>query len=419
VRVIKRSSLLAPFQVRSFRFQYAADLLTSWGTEMENLILGWYILVTTGSVLLLTLFGSLQYIGTLIAPLFGMVGDRLGHRLVMCSMRACYAALASTLMLLAFTHLLQPLYVFIIAATAGLIRSSDLAMRNALVADTMPVDRFVSAMGASRTTSDSARTMAPLVGAGLFAALGMGVAYLVITAFYTAGFLLTLGVGRRRSASTPISAASAPRHPAFWRDLREGFGYLWDTPASLAAMWLAFLVNVTAFPFTSGLLPYVAREVYHLDQTGLGWLIASFAFGSLLGSIAVSVGSRLVRPARMMIVFAIAWYAMLLVFVNMPTPTSGSMALILAGFAQNLSLVPMAVMLLHGAAEFRGRVMGMRMLAIYGLPLGLLAAGALIDRIGFIPTATLYCTVGITLTLLIALRWRSALWPLQAAANAR
>jgi MFS family permease len=414
-----RSSLLAPFQVRSFRFQYPADLLTSWGTEMENLILGWYILVTTGSVLLLTLFGSLQYIGTLIAPLFGMVGDRLGHRLVMCSMRACYATLASTLMILAFTHLLQPLHVFIIAATAGLIRSSDLAMRNALVADTMPVDRFVSAMGASRTTSDSARTMAPLVGAGLFAALGMGVAYLVITAFYTAGFLLTLGVGRRQPAGPPINAASAPRRPAFWRDLREGFGYLWDTPASLAAMWLAFLVNVTAFPFTSGLLPYVAREVYHLDQTGLGWLIASFAFGSLLGSIAVSVGSRLVRPARMMIVFAMAWYAMLLVFVNMPTPTSGSLALILAGFAQNLSLVPMAVMLLHGAAEFRGRVMGMRMLAIYGLPLGLLAAGALIDRIGFIPTATLYCTVGITLTLLIALRWRSALWPLQAAANAR
>jgi hypothetical protein len=49
----------------------------------------------------------------------------------------------------------------------------------------------------------------------------------------------------------------------------------------------------------------------------------------------------------------------------------------------------------------------------------LLAAGALIDRIGFVPTATLYCGIGITLTLLIALRWREALWPLHAAANAR
>ena len=35
-------------------------------------------------------------------------------------------------------------------------------------------------------------------------------------------------------------------------------------------MWLAFLVNLTAFPMTSGLLPYVARDIYHIDQTGLG-----------------------------------------------------------------------------------------------------------------------------------------------------
>ncbi len=121
----------------------------------------------------------------------------------------------------------------------------------------------------------------------------------------------------------------------------------------------------------------------------------------------------------MMIVFALAWYAMLLVFVHTRSPGSGSAALILAGLAQSLSLVPMSAMLLHGAGAFRGRVMGMRMLAIYGLPIGLTAAGALIDRIGFVPTATLYCGVGLALTLLIALRWRAVLWPLQAQANAR
>jgi hypothetical protein len=33
--------------VRSFRFQWPADLLTSWAFEMEALILGWYVLVTT------------------------------------------------------------------------------------------------------------------------------------------------------------------------------------------------------------------------------------------------------------------------------------------------------------------------------------------------------------------------------------
>lgn len=407
------SSLLAPFQVRSFRFQYPADLLTSWGTEMETLILGWYILAETGSVLLLTLFGSLQYFGTLIAPMLGMAGDRFGHRTVLCAMRAGYVVLALVLMILAFTDVIRPLYVFIIAAIAGLVRPADLAMRGALVADTMPPDRFVPAMGAARTTSDSARTVGSLAGAGLFAALGLGPAYAAITAFYLIGFLLTLGVGTARHAGHVMVRNS------LWRDLREGLAYLWDSPSSLAALWLAFLVNLTAFPMTSGLLPYVAKDVYHVDQTGLGYLISSFAFGALLGSILISIIGRSIRPARMMIVFAIGWYAMLLVFVHMRDPTSGSLSLICAGLAQSLSLVPMSALLLHGAGAYRGRVMGMRMLAIYGLPIGLLGAGALIDRIGFAPTATLYCVVGIALTLLIAHRWRAALWPLHAQANAR
>src|SRR5215471_18527980 len=74
--------MLAPFRVRSFRFQWPADLLTSWGIEMENLVLGWYILVETGSVLALTLFWALQYLGTLLAPVVRHGGrpDRAPHR---------------------------------------------------------------------------------------------------------------------------------------------------------------------------------------------------------------------------------------------------------------------------------------------------------------------------------------------------
>ncbi|MBN8874318.1 MAG: MFS transporter [Rhodospirillales bacterium] len=407
-------ALLAPFAVRSFRFQFPADLLTSWGVEMETLILGWYILAETGSVLLLTLFGALQYLGTLIAPVFGLAGDRVGHRRVLSGMRALFALLAATIAVLALTGILRPLHVLGIAAIAGLVRPSDLAMRNALVAETMPPDRLMATMGVARTTSDSARTLGSLAGAGLFVAIGLGHAYLAITMFYALGFALTLGVGGGRG----FAQADAPR--AVLRDLREGLEAVWQTPAALAAMLLAFLVNLTAFPLTIGLLPYVAREVYGIGQTGLGTLVASFALGALIGSIAISIMGPRLRPARMMLVFAFAWYAMLLGFVVMPAPTGGRVMLLLAGMAQSFSMVPMSVMLLHGAgARFRGRVMGVRMLAIYGLPIGLMAAGALIDRIGFVATASGYCIVGLALTAAIALRWSAALWPTDAAANLR
>src|SRR5262249_19081224 len=123
--VIVKTSAFAPFRVRSYRFQWPADLATSWAFEMESLILGWYVLVETRSVLLLTVFASLQYLGTLVAPLFGLMGDRLGHRNVLCAMRITYTVLASTLTVLVFTGFLTPARVFIIAALFGLVRSSD------------------------------------------------------------------------------------------------------------------------------------------------------------------------------------------------------------------------------------------------------------------------------------------------------
>jgi hypothetical protein len=77
------------------------------------------------------------------------------------------------------------------------------------------------------------------------------------------------------------------------------------------------------------------------------------------------------------------------------------------------------VLLRTAGGKFGGRIMGVRMLAIYGLPLGLMAGGALIKTIGFHATGTLYATTGIALTLLIGWRWREDLWRADAPANGR
>jgi hypothetical protein len=54
--------------------------------------------------------------------------------------------------------------------------------------------------------------------------------------------------------------------------------------------------------------------------------------------------------------------------------------------------------------------MGVRMLAIYSLPVGLLIAGALIGWIGYRATTSLYAIVGLVFTILIAVKWRESLW---------
>lgn len=403
-----KSSVLEPFKVVSFRFQWPADLLTSWAFEMEVLILGWYVLVETGSVLWLTVFGALQFFGTLIAPLFGVLGDRLGRRTMLCVLRATYAGLATALMLFALSGTLTPHHVFVIGFLTGLVRPSDLAMRNALIGDTMPTGTLMKAMAISRTTMDSARIAGALAGAGLFSQLGIGAAYAVVIGFYVLSLWLTLGVSgvtQRREGAAPVAGASP------WRELKLGFGYVRATPTILAAMWLAFLFNVTVFPIVHGLLPYVAREVYRTDENGLGHLVASFAVGALLGSITMvlSRGSR--RPARFMMKNIWLTHAAVLVFGQMQSKLPGAVALALIGFTQSLSMISMSVTLLTTAGpRYRGLVMGVRMLAVYGLPLGLLAAGALINGFGFAATVTCYSAVGLVASVWVAFRWRRQIW---------
>jgi predicted MFS family arabinose efflux permease len=414
-----RPSAFAPFRIRNYRFQWPADLLTSWAFEMEALILGWYVLVETRSVLLLTVVASLSYVGTLIAPMFGVVGDRIGHRDLLAMMRATYAVLAATLMTLALTGHLSPLYVFVIVAIMGLVRPSDLGVRGALVANIMPADQLIGAISISRTTIDTARIAGALSGAGLFASLGMGPAYVAIVGLYIASTLLTLCVVAP-SKPHPVDAAddgALRRSPL--RDLKEGVAYVWTTPRMRAAMWIAFLANLTAYPLSNGLLPYVARDIFGTNQTGLGYLSASFAVGSLIGSIALSVIGG-IRVARLMIGATVVWYAVLLAFSQMQTVPAAIACLMLAGFSQSLTMISIAVILMRTASEhFRGRVMGVRMMVIYGLPLGLLAAGSLIEGIGFAATGTLYAAAGLALMLAVVLHWRADLWHLHAPANAR
>ena len=414
-----RPSALAPFRIRNYRFQWPADLLTSWAFEMEMLILGWYVLVETGSVLLLTLFASLGYTGTLIAPMVGVVGDRIGHRDLLAIMRATYAVLAATLMTLALTGFLTPLYVMVIAAFMGLVRPSDLGVRSALVATIMPSNLLVGAISVSRTTMDTARIAGALSGAGLFASLGMGAAYVAIVSLYAVSTLLTLCVVARPKPHPVDAVADATLRRSPMRDLKEGMAYVWTTPRMRAAIWIAFLANLTAYPLSNGLLPYIAREIYGTNQTGLGYLSASFAVGSLAGSLLLSLIGG-IRVARLMIGATVVWYSALLVFAQIQTMPAAMTCLMLAGFSQSLTMISIAVILMRTSSEhFRGRVMGVRMLAIYSLPLGLLAAGSLIDEIGFSATATLYAASGLALMLAIVLHWRADLWHVHAPANAK
>ena len=379
---------------------------------MEALILGWYVLTATGSVQYLVAFAALAWVGSLFSPFFGILGDRIGLRRLLCATRGIYALLAAALTLLILSDALQAWHAFVIYGAAGLMRPSDQAMRAVLVGQTMRPEMLIGALGISRTTSDISRIAGAFLGAGGVALIGMGPAYVLVTLLYVTAFLLSLGVAR-----SPLHAAHANAGAALAR-LKEALGYVWAKPDLLGAFSIAFLVNLLAFPIFLGLLPYVAKDVYEIGQSGLSYLAAAFAMGALAGSLTVSASHVPLRAGRVMLWNTTAWFVAILIFGQTRSLPFGLLLLFVSGFVQSFCMLPLAAVMLRASSDdMRGRVMGMRVLAIWGLPLGLVAAGPIIAGLGYAAFTALYGGVGLAATFAIGYRWRRALWQPSAAAN--
>jgi hypothetical protein len=113
------------------------------------------------------------------------------------------------------------------------------------------------------------------------------------------------------------------------------------------------------------------------------------------------------------------WFGALVVFGQTSTLGFGLALLFATGFVHSFCITPLAAVMLRSSDDaMRGRVMGVRMLAIWGLPLGLLASGPLIAGIGYVATTVLYGGLGLAATVAIGYGWRRALWHRSAAANA-
>jgi MFS family permease len=402
--------MLESFRLRSFRFQWASDAFATWASEMETLLLGWYVLVDTGSPFLVGLVGALRFGGTLLGPFYGVVADRMDRRTLLMALRLAQAAQAATLAALALSGQLQPWHAFAISAAGGLVRMGENVVRQSLIADVVPSAALLNAVSLSRTTMDLAKIAGSLAGAGLLSRLGMGPAFAAVTACYLASTALVLGIARQVLVERKVESAFA--------NLRGGLAYMRHSPTIVAIMFLAFLVNLTVFPLTNGLMPVVARDVFAGGPGFLALLLSATAAGAVAGSLGLAALSRLRSPERTMVASIAAWHVLLLVFARLDglagagtVPGAVSLGVPLAvlaayGAVTSGSMVTMSTVLLRTAdVEFRGRVMGVRMMAVYGLPMGLLLGGYLGEALGIMPALTLLGLAGLALTAWAALRW--------------
>ena len=125
--------------------------------------------------------------------------------------------------------------------------------------------------------------------------------------------------------------------------------------------------------------------------------------------MAVTGGAR--KPATFMFSFAMVWFVLLAVFAVITQIEFGLAILFIIGIVQSFTMLSMASLIIgSAAAELRGRVLGVRMLAVYGLAMALPIAGVLIEAIGYTNTTWIFVMIAIAATSAIAFNWRHAFW---------
>jgi predicted MFS family arabinose efflux permease len=167
---------------------------------------------------------------------------------------------------------------------------------------------------------------------------------------------------------------------------------------------VAIIANFTGWPFHTSLMPIFARDVLGTGSAGLGMLISAFGIGALVGSVSLASVRDLRCTGRFLLVAMVAWHGTMAAFSASTSIYLSLGILVMTGIAFSSTQVLMLTVLLRAAPpEFRGRVMGLRVLAIYAYTFGSMSAGAIAGAWGAPWAANMSAALGIALVGILAL----------------
>ena len=155
---------------KDVRLLLTGQTLSMFGDWMMFIALAIWAKVLTGSASAAGLVFFVLALAGLVAPLGGLVVDRVRKRPLMIG---THVALAAVMCLLLFVHDRSDVWIlYVVAALYGLGGDVFAAARSSMLKAMLPDELLADANGAYQSIREGLRLVAPLAGAGIFAAFG-------------------------------------------------------------------------------------------------------------------------------------------------------------------------------------------------------------------------------------------------------
>jgi len=394
--VIRAGYPLSVFRYRNFSFVWASTTLVTMGTQMEAVVLGWFVLTLTDSPFLVGAISAARMSLNILALFAGVAADRFPRNRILASVEFIMTAFAVVMLLLIVSGRLETWHIFAVAVVAGMVRVFQMPAAQSLVADTLPQDRIGNGVAFNTLGRNLAMLIGPLVGGILFTSFGPKGAYIAIAALYFASGWVALYI---RSSGTVIRLEPE----SVVRTVIQGLKYVKGQQVLWGTLVLALIIESSGWTFHTTLMPIFARDVLDADSTGLGLLLFAFGIGAVAASLGWAMAGNLRHVGRLMIGSVVVWHASILVFSTSQSFYL-SMAILTvtgAGFASTQVFI-LSALLGTTQPEYRGRVISLRSLAIYAFALGSMSSGAMAGLWSAPMAATIVGTMGIVLVLILA-----------------
>jgi MFS family permease len=339
---------------RNYRLYFYGQLVSTSGTWMQTVALGWLVLRITNSGFAVGVVTALQFLPMLLLGTYGgVIADRLEKRRTLIATQAGMAFSSAALAAITLAGA-DPLWaIYLLTFLLGTFSAVDMPVRQAFVSEMVGQDDLPNAVALNSAMFSTSRVIGPAIGAILIKLVDVGPVFAVNAVSFAAviaGLMMMQSNELYRTA--PVARAKG--------QAREGLRYVWETPELRSTIGVMAVVGTLAFNFTV-VLPVLAKFTFGGDAGTYGTLSALMGVGSMVG--ALGVASRLRPTAKLLVGSCMAFGVVMLASAVAPTLLSEDVLIVLLGLTSiTFMATANTTCQLTSVPEMRGRVM-----ALYGL----------------------------------------------------
>lgn len=275
---------------RQLRLYYLGNSLSEIGDYALWLAAAVWVRELTGSTARAGLTFMFLSLGTLLAPLTGVLADRFRRRPLVLAVNT-----ATGLAVLSLTTVHRADQVWLIYTVMflyGVGDSLSTAARTALLPRLVPEAALGSANGLAQALTQGGRLLTPALGVGLLARFGGGAVALLDAATFAAGSVcwLLLRVDETRPEREPSGGRWLPETTA-------GFRFLFRTPV-LRQLTVALAAGIFVIGFYESLGLAVATTGLHHSPSWTGVLVTVMGVTGIVGGLAAGPVLDRLGPGR-------------------------------------------------------------------------------------------------------------------------